>query len=145
MSTEAQKIISSLAVASAALNTKTDALNQHIEHIEAALKALNFGIAVTVESADGSLVLGYGRFTSAWRLYVEIDDPTGKSFSKIRVPLPDAPRLYRLQAIDLIPELLRALISEASDLTDRLTSATAVAQNIVDRLAKVAEEAERGT
>ncbi len=120
------------------LNSVSDELGKSITEIDAALKALNLGVAVWVPINGGedgpfywSEDIGYAKIGPRWGLglrtisgnYAE-EEERGESWL-----FNEGPRILRLAAIEKLPNLLAALSREASE----------NAKNIRTRLAEVKE------
>jgi hypothetical protein len=83
------------------LHTLTDELNRTLEEFENAVHALNYGVPATVPMRDGEQ-LTYGKLGQSWRLIFETAD--GEP-----VPLLNASRGIRVQAVDYLSTLLQAI------------------------------------
>ena len=147
--------LKNLASLSKGLNEASDALSQQIARVEAALNQLKLGIWAWVEvsrSTDDEsfrvngkpeLVtrverLGYGKHKRKWGLlyavdYEEYPDPEIGTVSF----LCDAPRMEKIEAVDKIPDLLKAIEESAHKLTKR-------AHDQAARVAEVAAALDQG-
>jgi hypothetical protein len=134
---------------SKSLNEASDALSKQIARVEAALNDLKLGIWAWVDigrytddetfRVDGKPEtvtrverLGYGKYKGKWGLLygIDYDEYPGPEFGAISF-LRDAPRLEKIEAVDKIPALIKALESSAHEVTKRAT----------DQAARVAEVA----
>lgn len=117
MSDRAKKLAESLARAREAasmLEEETEGVNAVIARAESMLADLRMGVTASVklwdEDSDGEFTyLGFGKVDKQWRLTIE----TGYDPSEVEVsPLANASREARLAAIELLPELVDALIKQ---------------------------------
>ncbi len=129
------------------LNNISDELGKYISELDSALKKLNLGVAVwvRVSIAQGpgetwfeEEEIGYAKADGRWGICLrktvgdENDDPT--EYREERWPFNDAPRRFRIEAIDHIPELVEKLSIEATKTTkeirERLEDVKAVADAV---------------
>jgi hypothetical protein len=126
--------MSKLSVAADTLNRLSDELTKEVSEIEATLNALNLGVRTEVKAITlGSdpdigyfhwLNLAYGKKSGKWGFIVEewaksIDNPDEDTYDSW--PFKDAPREFRLQVVDSIPELLDALWKESDNTATKIT------------------------
>jgi hypothetical protein len=144
-------LLKQLSAASQSINEATDQFNQQIKTIEDALASYNLGVSgwasvctlsekLHSESGDvwevtRQLAIGYEKQNGKWCLMlsswiIESEDHT-------KWVLRDAPREFRLLAIDGIPALLEKLIEEsnklAKDVAGRINRAKSLADSILPR------------
>ncbi len=123
--------LNSLGSLAKSLNEASDALSKQIDEVEGALNKLKLGVWAWVElwraseewKGGGGLRevtrvenVGYGKHQGKWRLlysvsYDELPDP---EYEQV-YPLRDAPRMDRIDAVDRIPDLIKALEAKATE------------------------------
>jgi hypothetical protein len=133
-----------LSESAAALNTISDELAKPIALIETALKKLNLGVSTWVEfagSVDNVLgtfwdrSVGYAKVGGKWGIAIRTcrgdfgDEPDGEEWS-----FNDAPRAYRLEAVDKLPELLEQLVTEATETGEKLRAKIATTTQIANAI-----------
>lgn len=140
----------SLASSATQLNAASDELSKAIAPIDAALKALNVGVSVWhrysfFEDPYGyysGRSIGYAKVGNKWGLALSSfsghaeygpDDEQEWLFN-------DAPRLMRLDAVDHIPALLDALVTEVGKKTSELRQKSLQARELADLISGVAAE-----
>lgn len=128
-----KKSVEQFPAVSSSLNSATDQLGKSVGHLDAVLKAFSLGIPtwVSFHSCDESRFphfyseeLGYSKIAGRWGVAVRTvtsDDPTGENEKIEQWLFCDAPRLLRVRAIEVIPELLEALLARASEMTKEMT------------------------
>ena len=123
------------------LNTVSGELGKPIAALDEALKRLNLGVSAWVkirggDSEDGEnywlLELGYAKVASSWGIAVRerrgcYTDETERGESWL---FDNAPRHFRIEAVDLLPDLLAKLTTDASETTKRLKEKIGKAQQI---------------
>lgn len=119
-----------LSASANALNVVSDDLSKPIASIDAALKALNLGVSTWVEFAghvdhnagyywDRSI--GYAKVSGKWGIAISAtsgsmgDEPNEEFWL-----FGDAPRSYRLEAVDKLPELIEKLVTAADETAEQL-------------------------
>ena len=132
-----------LAASAAELNVASDEFARPISDIDTALQKLNLGVSAWVKVAGGQdgryewfweHSLGYAKVSSGWGIairtlrgdYTEPDEEIWR--------FNDAPRSYRLEALERLPELLEELAKVSSEtalaLKSRITTTKQVAMTI---------------
>jgi len=140
------------------LNQKSDTLNEVITSINEKLAALNLGVEAWVgniqrgdpwyRDADDDQAfplhdetwLGYCRFERGWELAVKtvsVDADGGAAYVDGLAPLLSAPREYRVGAMKLIPELLKAIKKNAETLLQSIDEAEKAAQTLAGETLKL--------
>jgi hypothetical protein len=104
--------LAELAALAQALNSESDDLNSTIQTINEKLRALNFGVEVWCKGSDGDY--GFARVDDQWQLATQWDseDFHGKKV-KMVAPLIKQTRNERIEGLELAPEILRKLKSDA--------------------------------
>lgn len=113
------------------LNQASDALSQQIAQVENALNELKLGVTAWVnirsyseptESGDYVLTrveaIGYGKYKGKWCLLYSSWVEEFPEESNSEVPLRDAARADRIDAVDKLPDLVRALEKRTRELAD---------------------------
>lgn len=126
VSTAFQRLTSS----ASKLNAVSDELGKPIASIEAALKKLNLGVSTWVEfagSVDHNIgwfwerSLGYAKVSGKWCIAIRTssgdfsEEPNEEYW-----PFSEAPRAYRLEAVDRLLDLLEKLVTAADETTGKL-------------------------
>ena len=132
-----------LAESAAELNAVSDELGKPIPAIDAALQKLNLGVSAWVEFDKRSdpeyerfwdRSIGYARVSGTWGIAIRSRNGFFDDFETDEWRFNDAPRSYRLEALDKLPELLEQLArvanETASELKRRLASTKQVAATI---------------
>lgn len=136
-----------LKVAAAELNAVSDELGKPVSAIDLALKRLNLGVSAWVkvrggDSPDGEdywyLELGYTKLRSTWGIAVRERHGSylDESVSGDTWLFSEAPRAFRLEAVDKLPELLAKLIEDANETTKKLRDKIGKAQQIAAALSE---------
>ena len=136
------------------LNEGSDHLNGLLAQIDDALGRLNVGMDYThprplleevSAGADGKRVitLGYlsyarlnGRHRLVFRTYKVLESrrDSGHEEPGVAVPLLDAPRIIRHEAVDLLPDLVGGIVARVEDVLGKLERRRQVAQNVLAQL-----------
>jgi hypothetical protein len=140
-----QKVYASfrqLEVAATELNTVSDELGKAIAALDDALKPLNLGITTWVQF-QGSIDentgeywardIGYARVGSKWGIALRTreGDMHWPDHEKEEWPFSDAPRALRIQSVEVLPELLDALIEEATTTVVKIRDRIGLVQQVV--------------
>ena len=144
-----------LASLSKSLNQASDDLSKQIDQVEAALNELKLGVWAWVEVSrlvddetflvDGKPEqvtrlhhLGYGKRRGKWGLLfsVSYEDYPDPEFDAVMF-LRDAQRMERIEAVEKIPDLIKALEKSAGDVTKRVTEQAAKVGDVAAALRKV--------
>jgi hypothetical protein len=139
--------IAELASLSNTLNEKSDKLNATISSINHKLEGLNFGVSVTlaepIQYGEQTYFLGYEKHqvfhTRKDAKLGEVRTSTGKvrwqlsiyrEQSGHHIPLLDAPREVRIQALDHVPALLDLMKEKAEQLIGSMQRAEKLAESL---------------
>ena len=132
-----------LAVSATELNVASDEFARPISDIDAALQKLNLGISAWVKFAEEqdasaewfwSQSLGYAKVSGRWGIAIRtlrgnLIEPDEETWL-----FNDAPRSYRLEALEKLPKLLEELAKTSSEtarvLKSRITATKQVAMTI---------------
>src|SRR5688572_3461835 len=87
------------------LNAVSDALSGVVAQIDLELRKLNLGLEVWHSAGNEELDIGYARVNGHWGIAIRKD--------KEKWLFRNAPRKYRIETIDHLPEVLVALTKEA--------------------------------
>ncbi|SRR6266705_2413135 len=99
-------LVNELSKIAVELNKESDELCENIRHSNEQLNKLNIGIEVWIIIKDSTLKLGYGKGENHnWGLLIESKDK--------KYYFNDAPRQCRIDVIESIPELLKAIMHES--------------------------------
>ena len=133
-----------LKAAATELNSVSDELGDAISAIEATLKELNLGISGWVkvhsyEDEDGNgdyyaRELGYAKVSSKWGIALRIRQGNEYADDRERIEawlFNDAPRWFRVEAVDRLPELLDGLTKEAYKAAEEIRSKIGHAKQVV--------------
>ena len=148
--------VKDLASLSRRLNEASDILSRQIAQVEAAINELKLGVwawvTVSKYEADSDFTvggksdtvtkvesLGYGKHQGKWCLlfatsYEEYPDPRLETV----IPLRDAPRMERIQAVEKLPELIQALEAKAKDMAQLATTRAGQVAEVAAALKAVA-------
>ena len=121
--------VEKLAASAAELNVVSDELGKPIPAIDTALQGLNLGVSAWVEFERRSdpdyeffsdRSIGYARVSGTWGIAIRTRSGTYDSYETEEWRFNDAPRSYRLEALDKLPELLEQLARVANDTASEL-------------------------
>jgi hypothetical protein len=122
------------------LNAASGDLGKPIAALEEALKRLNLGVPAWVKIRGDNdqhgnydyLDLGYAKVGSTWGIALRerygneyLEGESGETWL-----FANAPRVYRIAAVDKLPDLLAQLTEDARETTERLREKIAKAQEI---------------
>lgn len=130
-----------LADTAATLNKVSDALSAPIAALDASFKELNIGAETWVEVESGEDTegdwewqrsLGYAKVGGRWGIAIrDCAGPMNEPWTRCDDWLfSDAPRAFRVKAIDRLPLLVEALINAASLIAEELESKFAAAADV---------------
>lgn len=140
-----------LATSAATLNKASDEFTKPIADIEEALQRLNLGLTTWQRVAGGEdeyenfwrRDIGYARHEGQWGLVIRAvsgnhnvadrDDLDEWKFG-------DAPRSYRIEAIDKLPELLEELIKNSEKTAKKLVEKAVETRELASALMEAARE-----
>jgi hypothetical protein len=139
-----------LAVAAKSLNEASDEFNTTLEPIEKALERLHLGLECWVRVKTYAVDdpeyhyrdIGYGRRLGRWGILLREceGDESRQMGTEERWFFSEAPRMFRVEAIEKVPDLLERLIKKADNATRRIKSTTAMVRQYADAIdAAVAE------
>jgi hypothetical protein len=122
--------------ASSHLEQETEGVNGVITRAESMLANLRMGVAASVKLWDDGnghfTYIGFGKVDKVWRLTIETgwegDDEIDVS------PLANASRQIRLEALDLLPDLVNELIKESEREVVNVAKKRASAEQFLDDL-----------
>jgi hypothetical protein len=102
------------------INDATDRLTHNLEEVEAALVEIKLGVWGGVimpgesdPGVDYEARLSFRRFEGKWGLFVERGPANGDLSNMSVTPLSKASRALRLEAAELLPELVELLVTKA--------------------------------
>ena len=130
------------------LNAVSDELAKQIRTIDSALQKLNLGISAWVEFAvqhfeDGEFMsarsIGYAKVAGTWGIAIRWNgfDPDGNPATD-EWRFNDAPRSYRLEALEKLPELLEELAKTVSKTAERLKAKVVKTQQVATTISHLA-------
>jgi prefoldin subunit 5 len=142
-----------LAATSDTLNTASDEFSKPIAEIDFALQKLNIGLVTwqTIhgggDDGDGywSRDVGYAKVGGKWGLAIrtvnghqswDVDDIDEWLFH-------EAPRPYRIEALEKLPDLLEQIIKNADKTTKKLQEMTVEAKELANAVKQAAEEVKK--
>ncbi len=131
------------------LNAVSDEVAEPIAAIEATLKKLNLGVFAWAEFAGwddparGSFwdrSIGYAKVSRVWGIAIRVrwgllndDEPETEVWR-----FNDAPRSYRLQALDGLPDLLERLVEATCQTTAALKDKVAATKDVAETISRMA-------
>jgi hypothetical protein len=135
-----------LAEVATTLNTASDQLGAVITQLDAALKRLNLGVPASVMFAGNDdqntglfwrRDLAYNKVAGRWGLAIttssgDLARPDENDYEEWLFN--EAPRSYRIDAVEKIPELLEKLVAEAATLTSKTVSTTIQVRPVGDAI-----------
>ncbi len=139
-----------LASVSHTLNEVSDRLSKSLADVESALCAYKLGVSAWVELRKGKELsepgsdectvvhqLGYGKYKGKWGLLVACycEETFEGEFDEEQF-LRDAPRETRLAAVEKLPDLLKALTTEASQVAEEAAKKAEKVRQIAASLGK---------
>ena len=136
-----------LKASAAELNVVSDELGKPIPVIDAALQRLNLGVSAWVEFERQSdpeyqrfrdRSIGYAKVSGTWGIAIRTrngfyDDPEIEEWR-----FNDAPRSFRLEALDKLPELLEQLAQVANDTASELKRKLASTKQVATTISRMA-------
>ncbi len=139
-----------LAASAQTLNAASDEFSKPVAELEAAVQKLNLGLVTWQKVVGGGdeydnywrREIGYMRVDGKWGLVIRSvsgnhnhDEPDIELWS-----FGDAPRSYRIEAIDKLPDLLEELIKNSEKTAKKLKEKTVEARELATALKQAAEE-----
>lgn len=113
--------LAQLATSAARLNFTTDQLTATVRDLEAAIKSLNLGIETWhtfySQPNDGVRQIGYAKVNGKWGIALALKS-WGKEIEEWGFG--DAPRWLRVEAVDHIPALIGAMVTESELMVTQL-------------------------
>jgi methyl-accepting chemotaxis protein len=135
------------------LNAASDELGKSLSALDAALKRLNLGISAWVkvtgyEHDTGEYwnrCLGYTKVGGKWG--IAISESSGDHNTEHETSeewlFNDAPRAFRIEAVEKLPELIERLIKEADETTKSIQHKAVQAQELAAAVTETAQTAQR--
>lgn len=130
------------------LNAVSDELAKPIQSVDATLQGLNLGVSAWVEVAGDvdpdngfywDRALGYDKVAGTWGLAIRAEaGPLGVENPEEVWRFSDAPRSYRLESLDKLPELLEKLVETANKTTAELRSKIALTKQVATTIGQMA-------
>lgn len=127
------------------LNSASDELAAPIATIDLALKNLNLGIETWVNicgEVDSEYdrfwdrEIGYAKISGEWCLAIRMRQGFYDDYGTEHWRFSDAPRAYRLEATDKLPDLLEQLLATATETADKLKKKVDTTKEIAEAVAK---------
>jgi len=142
-----QKHFQALSGVSSSLNTASDELTRAVAVLDEALRKLNIGLTAWVIFAKivveeypeiyDSQQIGYCKVNGTWGIalrHISGDEERGEHNEDGPWLFSDASREMRLQAVEKIPELIEALVKEASETTRKIQEKTKQVRDLADAI-----------
>jgi len=141
-----------LAVSAEVLNAASDEFTRPILDLEAALQGLNLGLTTWQKVVGGAddhdnfwrREVGYARTDGKWGLVIRAisgnHNVPDDDYDVEQWPFSDAPRSYRIEALDKLPDLLEELIKNSEKTTKKLKEKTVEARQLAAALGQAASE-----
>ena len=133
-----------LTTSASKLNAVSDELARPIQNIDATLQRLNLGVSAWVEVAGDrddetdrawERSIGYSKVARTWGLTIRASAGIAGEYVHEEVWLfNEAPRAYRLESLEKLPELLEKLVETADKTAAELTSRIALAQQVAETI-----------
>ena len=137
-----------LAASAAELNAVSDEIAKPIHAIDAALQKLNLGVSAWVrvvggdDHPDGDFwwdrSIGYDKVDRRWGIAIRARSGYSDRLEEDVWRFDAAPRSYRLEALDKLPELLEQLVDTASKTAKALKSKITVAEQVATTISQMA-------
>jgi hypothetical protein len=135
-----------LSASAAALNVVSDELSKPIAAIDSSLKTLNLGVTTWVEFAghvdhDAGCFwersMGYAKVSGKWGIAIRTKNGDfGNEPDAEYWPFSEAPRAYRLEAVDKLPELIEKLVAAADETADKLKEKISTTNQVARAIAQ---------
>ena len=129
------------------LNAVSDELAKPIQSIDATLKKLNLGVSAWVKVAgevDTNIeyfwerAIGYASVGGTWGIAISSESGHLGDESREEVwRFNDAPRSYRLESLEKLPELLEKLVETANKTTAELKTKVALTKQVATTLSQM--------
>jgi hypothetical protein len=134
-----------LSTAAKNLNTASDELAKSVGQLDTALRKLNLGVATWVrlsrsEDSQGTFSLrelGYAKVGGRWGIALRTisgRDSSSEHENREEWLFNDAPRALRIQAIDMLPDLLEKLVRDAQLTARNITGKIQKAQQVANAI-----------
>lgn len=135
-----------LAASAPELNAASDELAKPIHAIDGDLQTLNLGVAAWVRFEGHSdendylwdRSLGYAKVSGIWGIAIRTREGFPDDYKLEEWRFNDAPRSYRLKALEKLPELLETLAKNASKTAAALKSKVAVTKQVATTISQLA-------
>jgi hypothetical protein len=144
-----QTIFKHLSQAAIDLNSVSDELSKPIQICESALKKLNLGVSAWVDLASGGdggpwwdRSIGYTKLQDRWGITLRSRSghEGADELSEELWPFNDSPRWMRLEAITKLPDLLKALIKQAEETTQKMRKKIALANEQAEAITEAVND-----
>ncbi len=140
-----------LATSASELNAVSDDLAKPIQSIDATLQVLNLGVSAWVEVAGDrdwetdrawERSIGYGKVARTWGLAIRASAGiAGEHIQEEVWRFNEAPRAYRLESLEKLPELLEKLAETANRTASELKNKIALTKQVATTINKMASAA----
>jgi methyl-accepting chemotaxis protein len=149
VSTAFEKLVAS----AAELNAVSDELAEPVSAIEAALQELNLGVSAWTQFAgkfdydtgyfwDHSI--GYAKVARTWSIAIRTRTGSAGEHEENEIwRFNDAPRSYRIQALEKLPDLLDQLVKTSGETAAKLKAQVASAKQVAETMTQMAPSARR--
>lgn len=141
-----------LVVSAAELNAVSDELAEPISAIEAALQKLGLGVPAwtTFKRINGgdqyidydeTWSIGYAKISQRWGLAIRYTvslEGSGLPDKEEEWPFTDAPRAYRLEAVEKLPELIEKLAETSDKTATKLRKGIALTKHVAETIGPMA-------
>jgi hypothetical protein len=149
----ARQLFKHLSEAAVDLNAVSDQMNKPILVWEAALKKLNLGLGAWVElsGAEGNGYwwdrgVGYTKLKDRWAISLRTREGwegAAERDSEEVWAFNEAPRWLRIEAMAKLPDLLEALLKQATDTTQAIKKKIAIANDLAEAIGNIADDDEK--
>ena len=140
-----------LTTSASELNAVSDELAKPIQSIDATLQALNLGVSAWVEVAGDrdwetdrawERSIGYAKVARTWGLAIRASAGiAGEHIQEEVWRFNEAPRAYRLESLEKLPELLEKLAENANRTASELKNKIALTKQVATTINKMASAA----
>ena len=141
-----------LAASATELNVASDEFAKPVSEIEAALQKLNLGVFAWVKVAERhdnyserfwEHSLGYAKVSGKWGIAIRILEGPYTEPHEEAWRFNDAPRAYRLEALEKLPELLEELAKTSSETARTLKNRITATKRVATTISQMAASAKR--
>ena len=143
-------VFGKLVASATELNAVSDELAKPISTIETALQKLNLGVSAWTEvdgHVDGNTgrfwdrSVGYAKVSGRWGIAIRTRTGDFEDVHEEAWRFGDAPRSYRLEALERLPELLEQLVKATGKAANALKSKVAATKEMATVLGQLAPSA----